>query len=148
MLGDFVVCQFGANHDVKKSAGGFYQIPPKSLTYLKLGAGRTEKGFSWRETALPETEKGREPKRRIFSNAPSFRGGGSFCFEQNFKGLYKSSWYRTIRGAFVFLTIRKNQHRSRRTHSSGLATTCQLRISFVERFTLLRMFLAFSCTPS
>ena len=46
MLGDFVVCQFGAKHDVKESAGGFYQIPPKSLTYLKLGAGRTARKVS------------------------------------------------------------------------------------------------------
>src|SRR5947207_2547044 len=35
MAGDLVVCEPGSDHDVRRTAGGFYQKPPKSLTYLK-----------------------------------------------------------------------------------------------------------------
>ena len=40
VAGDFVVCQFGADHDVRRTAGEFYQISPKQLTHLRFALER------------------------------------------------------------------------------------------------------------
>src|SRR6476661_7378835 len=53
--------------------------------------------LSGRITGKPETEKVVRAKR-VFLRTPSFRSEERVGFKRNFKSLYKSSWYRSIRG--------------------------------------------------
>jgi hypothetical protein len=57
MARDFVMCEFGSDHDVTEMPGGFYQNLHKSLRHLKMGGGETIKSIqTWISPSLPNQE--------------------------------------------------------------------------------------------